>query len=74
MGRLWWLPSTIVYNSHLHSVYYETEAPRWIGGSFFKVTDAERKIALRYLMWIQATNDPNVPWIKPMEIIQPEQA
>ncbi len=58
----------------LHSVYYETEAPRWIGGSFFKVTDAERKIALRYLMWIQATNDQNVPWLKPMEIIQPEQA
>ena len=46
----------------------------WIGGRFFKLTEAERRHGLKYLKWLQPTNDPNIPWIKPMEIIQFEQA
>ena len=57
----------------LSPVFYETEAPRWIGGRFFKITDAERRIGLRYMPWLQATNNPDVPWIKPMESVQLEE-
>ena len=50
-------------------VWYETEAPRWIGGSFFKFTDAEREKVLKYTPWLKTTNDPEIPWIKPYNII-----
>lgn len=62
--------------AHMGRVWYEAEAPRWIGGSFFKLTDAEREKAFRYTPWLKATNDSGVPWIKPHRIIpdadQPE--
>lgn len=51
-------------------VWYETEAPRWIGGSFFKFTDAEREKVLKYTPWLKTTNDPEIPWIKPYKIVQ----
>ena len=57
-------------NANAYEIYYETEAPRWIGGKYFKLTDAERRIGLRYISWLQSTNSPDVPWIKKMEIIQ----
>ncbi len=56
--------------SDLDTVYYETEAKRWIGGRFFKLTDAERRIGLKYLAWLQATNNPDIPWTRPMEFIR----
>ena len=62
--------------AHMGRVWYETEAPRWIGGSFFKITDAEREKAFEYTPWLKATGDPGVPWIKPYRAIpaadQPE--
>ena len=51
-------------------VWYETEAPRWIGGRFFKFTDTEREKALKYTPWLKTTNDPDIQWIKPYKIIQ----
>ena len=51
-------------------VYYETEAPRRIGGKFFKLTEKEREIGLKYLPWLVFTNNPDIPWIKPYKIIQ----
>ena len=51
------------------NVYYETEAPRRIGGKFFKLTEKEREIGLKYLPWLVFTNNPDIPWIKPYKII-----
>ena len=51
------------------NVYYETEAPRRIGGKFFKLTEKEREIGLKYLPWLAYTNNPDIPWIKPYKII-----
>ncbi len=59
--------------SDLDTVYYETEAKRWIGGRFFKITDAERRIGLKHLAWLRATNNPDIPWIRPMEFIRLEE-
>ena len=53
-------------------VYYETEAPRWIGGRLFRLTDAEREKGLRHVPWLANTNDPGIPWIRPMRIVPPK--
>lgn len=54
---------------NMGNVYYETEAPRRIGGKFFKLTEKEREIGLKYLPWLVFTNNPDIPWIKPYKII-----
>ena len=56
--------------AYMGRVWYETEATRWIGGSFFKLTDAEREKAIKHIPWLRNTNDQDIPWIKPYKIIQ----
>ena len=49
------------------TIYYETEAPRWIGGRYFKLTNAERRAGMKYLWWLLPTNNPELGWINKME-------
>ncbi len=55
--------------AYMGRVWYETEATRWIGGGFFKMTDAEREKAIKHIPWLKNTNDPGIPWTKPYKII-----
>ena len=50
------------------TLYYETEAPRWIGGGFFKLTNAERRIGLKWLPWLTITNESSIAWTNPMKL------